>query len=98
MTSDGGRRSHRRADQVRPAPASLPSLEVPIAGRRAALARSENVWIHAEAHRATRIAPLEAGLAKQSVKTLGLGLPLHARRSRYDHGAHLWMHPVTADH
>src|SRR5438552_14355768 len=98
MTGDGGGRGHWRADQVRPAPASLPSLEVPVAGRRAALTRSENVRIHAEAHRATRVAPFKAGVAKQCVKTLGLGLPLHARRSRYDHGTHLRMHPVTADH
>src|SRR6184192_2867013 len=98
MTGDGGRGSHRRADQVRPPTTALPSLEVTVAGRSAAFARSENVGIHAEAHRASSIAPLEASLAKQSIETFGLGLPLYARRARYDHGAHLWMYPVTADY
>src|SRR5439155_25700355 len=50
MTGDGGRGSHRRADQVRPPTTALPSLEVTVAGRSAAFARSENVGIHAEAH------------------------------------------------
>ena len=47
---------------VRP-PGALPALEVAIRGRGAALARLEPVGVHAEAHRAARLAPLEAGVA-----------------------------------
>src|SRR5205823_4026331 len=98
VAGDRGRGGHRRTNQVRSASTPLPSLEVPVAGRRAAFARSENVRIHAETHRTTGVAPLEACLAKEGVESLGLGLPLHARRPRYDHGAHLRMHAVTTDY
>src|SRR5213594_3530126 len=97
MTGDGGRGRHRRTDEVGAAATSLPSLEVPVAGRGAPFARPKDVRIHAEAHRAAGVAPLEAGFAKQRIETLRLGLPLHARRPRHDHSAHLRMYAVTAD-
>src|SRR5438046_10722250 len=84
MTGDGGRGRHRRTDEVGAAATSLPSLEVPVAGRGAPFARPKDVRIHAEAHRAAGVAPLEAGFAKQRIETLRLALPLHARRPRDD--------------
>src|SRR5687768_1703173 len=41
---------------------ALPALEVAVGGGGAALARGELVGVHAQAHRATRAAPLGAGL------------------------------------
>src|ERR1039458_4841997 len=69
-----------------PAP-SLAPLEVTVRGRRTALARSEDVGVHAEAHRAARHTPVEAGIAEDPIQPLGLGLRLDLLRSRHDHCA-----------
>src|SRR5437868_14959087 len=63
MSGNRGRRSHRGADQVGAPALTLPSFEVTIAGRGTALAISEDVRVHAQTHRASRLAPLEAGVA-----------------------------------
>src|SRR5579864_4177748 len=55
-----GGRGHRRAHQVRTAAGALPAFEVAVAGGGAALARFEAVGVHRQAHRAARLAPLEA--------------------------------------
>ncbi len=55
------------------APGPLPALEVPVGGRRDALARAGQVAIHRDAHRAAGLAPLEAGVAEDAVESLGLG-------------------------
>ena len=60
----------------------LPALEIPVRCRGAALARPEDVLVHAEAHRAARIAPLESGLAEDAVEPFALGLRLHPLRAR----------------
>ena len=52
---DGG------GDEVRAAAAALAALEVAVRRRRAPFARRELVGVHGEAHRAARIAPVEAG-------------------------------------
>src|SRR5688572_28443865 len=62
VARDRRRRRHLRTDEVRPAAGALAALEVPIARAGAALARQQDVGVHAEAHRATGVAPLEACL------------------------------------
>ena len=65
--------------------ASLAALEVAVRGRGAALARAQDVGVHAEAHRAARHAPVEAGLAEDLVEALGLGLRLDLLGAGHDH-------------
>ena len=45
----------------------------------------EAVVVHAEAHRAARLAPLEAGVAEHLVEAFLLGLRLHQARARHHH-------------
>jgi len=71
---------------VRASATPLSALEVTVRGRGAALARAELVGIHAETHRASRLAPLESGVEKHLVEALSLGLALHAMRSRNHEG------------
>src|SRR5690348_6404713 len=52
MTGDGGGGRHCRTHEMGAAARTLAALEVAIRGRRAALARAEPVFVHAEAHRA----------------------------------------------
>src|SRR5919199_76178 len=71
VARDGGGGGHRRADEVRAPAAPLPALEVAVARGGATLAGPQDVRVHAEAHRAARLAPLEAGFAEDSVQPLG---------------------------
>src|SRR5690349_3663920 len=64
---------------------ALASFEIAVRGRGAALARSEAIGIHPEAHRAARLAPLESGVEEDLVQALALGLRLHQARARDDH-------------
>ena len=64
---------HPRADQMGPPALALAALEVPVRGRGAALALDQDVGVHAEAHRAARCPPLEAGGAEDLVQALVLG-------------------------
>src|SRR3984957_8524099 len=63
----------------------LTSLEVAVRGGCTTLARRENVGIHAQAHRTTRDAPVEAGVAEDAIQPLGLGLGLDLLGARHDH-------------
>ena len=69
-------------DEVRAPAAALAALEVAVGGRGAALARLQDVRVHAQAHRAAGLAPVEAGGAEDLVEALRLGLRLHLLRSR----------------
>src|SRR6478672_9678749 len=71
---------HRRADEVCAAADTLPSLEIPVRGRRATLARRHEIRIHREAHRAAGKAPLEARVEEDAVQALLLRLASHLRR------------------
>src|SRR4051794_11978139 len=62
-----GCRRHGRADQVGAAALALPSLEVAVGGRGAALTGGELVGVHPETHRAPRKTPLGAGLEEDLV-------------------------------
>src|SRR5262245_52071083 len=64
MTRDRGGSRHRRADEVGARARPLSPLEIAVGGGRDAIARRCEIVVHAEAHRATRLAPLEAGLGE----------------------------------
>src|SRR5713101_103449 len=89
---------HGRAHQMGPPAFALPPLEVPVRGRGAALTAPENVLVHAEAHRAAGVAPLEARVAKHAVQTLRLRRGLHPHRAGHDHCPHAARHPAAPDH
>src|SRR2546427_607181 len=59
MAGNGRGGGHDRADQVRAAVLALAALEVAIRGAGAALVRRQDVRVHADAHAASRVAPLE---------------------------------------
>ena len=50
------------------------------------LAGLELVGVHGQAHRAARLAPVEAGGPEHEVEALGLGLGLHGVAARHHHG------------
>ena len=77
MAGNGGRRGHLRRDQVRASAASLAAFEVAVAGGGAALAGRKNVRIHAQAHGAAGLAPVEARFFEDAVQALGFSLRLH---------------------
>ena len=61
--------------------AALPSDEIPVGRRGAALAGRHRLAIGAEAKRAAGLAPLEPGLQEDLVQPFGLGLLLDEARS-----------------
>src|SRR5438034_10510109 len=84
MASDGGGCGHDRADQMRPAVLALAALEIAVAGAGAALVRRKNVRVHADAHAAARVAPLETCLGKDLVEALFFRLRFDAARTRHN--------------
>src|SRR5213594_1163423 len=72
---------------MRASTAALPALEIAVGRRGAALAGAQHVGIHAEAHRAAGVAPLEPGVPEHAVEPFALRLGFDALRSRYDHRA-----------
>src|ERR1017187_5946978 len=95
VAGDGGGGGHLRADEVGAASAALTAFEVAVRGARTALAGLENVGVHAEAHGAAGLAPLEAGGFEDGVEAFGLDLALARLRARDDHGAGLGGDVVT---
>src|SRR4051794_33147303 len=81
MSLDRRRRRHHRTDEMRAAAASLPSLEVAITRRRAALTRLQNVVIHSQTHRASRFAPLKPRFIKDPIEALAFRRALHLLRA-----------------
>src|SRR5262245_41435545 len=61
---DRGGRGHRRRHQMRARALALAPFEITIRRRRHALAGGRRLAVHPDAHRAARLAPLEAGLAE----------------------------------
>src|SRR5579883_2468087 len=82
MSGDSGRRGHRRANQVRTSAAPLAAFEVAVAGRSAAFAGLQRIGIHAQAHRASSLAPVETGGAEDAIEPFSLGGQLHFLRAR----------------
>src|SRR5947199_7368267 len=83
---------------MRAAAGALPAFEVAVRRGRAALARLEDVRVHAEAHRAAGTPPLEPGLDEDPVQPFGFRLRLHLSRSGDDHRADAGMHVLAAHH
>src|ERR1700677_3219900 len=81
MTGDRGGGGHHGAHQVRATAAALAPFEVAVAGGRTALAGSENIRIHAQAHGAAGLTPLETGGAEDLIQSLLLGLPFDLLRA-----------------
>ena len=52
---------------------ALPAFEIAVAGRSATLLRREDVGIHAQAHRASRLTPLRAGFLEDAIESFALG-------------------------
>src|SRR6266850_3874857 len=67
---------------------ALAPLEVAVGRRRDALARAGRLAVHADAHRAARLAPLEACVDEHAVEPLGLGRALDQPRARHDPRGH----------
>src|SRR5437879_4674961 len=82
---------------MRPSAGALAAFEVAVRRRGAALARLEDVRVHAEAHRAAGAAPLEAGGEEDLVQTLLLGLAAHGRGARHDERGHGRVDPLALD-
>src|ERR1700674_3614262 len=78
MAGDGGGCGHDRADEVRAAVFALAALEIAVAGAGAALMGRQNVGIHADAHAAAGVAPLEARRGENLVEAFFFRLRLDA--------------------
>src|SRR5437762_13971229 len=76
---------HRGADEVRAAPGALTAFKISIRRGGAALARLKPVGVHREAHRAARLAPLEASGLEYLIQAFAFGLLLHEAGTRHDH-------------
>ncbi|GKT69967.1 lysine-specific demethylase 8 [Colletotrichum tofieldiae] len=87
LADNGGGGSHDGGHEMRPGSGTLATLEVSVAGGRASLLCGEDVRVHAQAHAAASLAPLEAGALENLVQTLLLGLGLDEARAGDDHGA-----------
>src|SRR5262249_42012854 len=75
---------------MRTAASALPAFEIPIRGRRTALAGLQPVRVHAQAHRAAGLAPLEARIAEHPIEAFLLRLRLHEAGAGNHHGeAHI---------
>jgi len=67
---------------VRAAVLALAALEIAIAGAGTALVRRKDVGVHADAHAAAGVAPLETGVAENFIEAFFFGLRFNARGSR----------------
>src|SRR5260370_6321795 len=78
MAGNGGGGGHDRADEMRATVFALASLEVTIAGAGTAFVGRQDIGVHADAHAAAGVAPLESGGAENFVETFFFGLRLDA--------------------
>src|SRR5271167_3915634 len=86
VAGDGGGGGHYGADEVGAAVAALAALEVAVAGAGAAFVGGQDVGIHADAHAATGVAPLETGGGENFVEAFFFGLGLDAAGAGDDQG------------
>src|SRR5947208_16577273 len=87
MYEAAGTRSHTRHlryDEMRATARPLPAFEIAIGRRRATFARLEAVVVHRKTHRAARLAPFEAGVAKYAIQSFRFGLRLDGTGPRDD--------------
>src|SRR4051812_2514985 len=83
MAFHRGGGGHLGTDQVSAPAGALPALEIAIGSGGAALAGLEAIGIHAQAHRTSRLAPLEPCVDEYAVETLFLRLPFDQSRTRH---------------
>src|SRR5260370_36747424 len=69
---------------MRAAVFALTAFEIAIAGAGAALVRRQDVGVHADAHAAACVAPLESGCSEDLVEAFFFGLRLDAARARHN--------------
>src|SRR5216683_6866647 len=81
VAGDGGGGGHQWADQVGAAILALAALEIAVGGAGAALMRRQDVGVHADAHAAAGIAPLEAGSAENLVEPFFFSLRFDSARA-----------------
>src|SRR5690242_13632598 len=84
MAGDGGGSGHDRADEMRAAVAALAAFKIAIRGAGAALVRRQDVGVHADAHAAAGVAPLEARLRENFVEAFLFGGCANAARTGND--------------
>src|SRR5690348_1972550 len=84
MAFDGCGGGHQRTDQMGAAVFALAAFEIAIGCAGATLVRLQNIVVHADAHAATCIAPLESGSDKNFVEAFGFRLRFHAARTGND--------------
>src|SRR5690242_9771773 len=97
MPGDGGGGGHRRADQMRAPTLALAAFKVTVRGARATFTWLQDVRIHAEAHAAAGLTPLETCRGEDAVQALLLGGDLRLVRAGNDHGSHARVHFFALD-
>src|SRR5256884_2235599 len=78
MAGDRGCGGHYRAYEVRAAVFALAALEITVRRAGAAFVGRQDVGVHADAHAAAGVAPLETGVAENLVEAFFFGLRLDA--------------------
>src|SRR5262245_63804854 len=85
MPSYSRSRGHRRTHQVSPPTATLTAFKVAIRSGRAAFAWLKDVGVHAKAHAAARLSPVESRRLEDFIEPFTLCLLLDLLRARHDH-------------
>src|SRR5450631_242341 len=98
MSGDRRCRRHRGRYQVRAALVALAAFEVAVRCGGAAFARLELVRVHRKAHRAARLAPVEAGGLENFVEPFGFRHLLHQPGARNDHGIDVGIDGLAGGH
>src|ERR1051326_2056861 len=74
MSCDGRGGGHHGTDQMSAPAFTLATFEVPIGCAGAPFPRRQNVCVHPDAHTASRITPLEAGIPEDLIQSFLLSL------------------------
>src|SRR5207248_4058879 len=99
MTRDGSGRRHRRTDQMGAPTRTLATLEIAIRRGCAALARTEPIVVHAQAHRTARLAPFKTRGGEHAIESFALGLRLdEPRAGNHEHLLHVVGFAPTFDY
>src|SRR5882672_10438621 len=83
---DGGRGRTCRACQMGTRPRALAADEIAVGGRDRTLTGSNRFTVGGKAHRASGLAPFEAGIGKDLVQPFGDRIALDRLRARHDPG------------
>src|SRR5712692_1297681 len=97
MPGDSRRRCHSGADEVGAPAATLTTLEVAVAGGGAAFTLGELVAVHGDTHTATRLAPLETGIAEDIGQAFFFGHAAHVGGAGHHQRSHRWRDMFAFD-